>query len=176
MLAAANYATQLLLVMDDQPPKKPKVVDTREPVAPEPALAQIYVKAIDGTIVDARELPLNATAAELKAFVAERTGELAANFSLALGEFKMDDARSLAEHGIVAGVVEVTMIISGLNLETDKEALIAFYNSTNGAQWTMLLNNRNWLTDAPVGEWYGVTVEGGRVVKLELENNNLQGV
>ena len=173
MLAAANYATQLLLVMDDQPPKKPKVVDTREPVAPEPALAQIYVKAIDGTIVDARELPLNATAAELKAFVAERTGELAANFSLALGEFKMDDARSLAEHGIVAGVVEVTMIISGLNLETDKEALIALYNSTNGAQWS---DNTKWLTDAPVGEWYGVTVEGGRVVKLELENNNLQGV
>ena len=136
-------------------------------------MAQINVKAIDGTVVDARELPLTSATAELKAFVAERTGELATNFSLALGEIKMDDARSLAEHGIVAGVVEVTMIISGFNLETDKEALIALYNSTNGAQWR---DNTNWLTDAPVGEWYGVTVEGGRVVRLQLGNNNLQGV
>ena len=101
---------------------------------PEPPLAQINVKAIDGAVVDARELPLTSTTAELKAFVAERTGELATNFSLLLGEVKMDDARSLAEHGIVAGVAEVTMIISGLSLETDKEALIALYNSTNGDQ------------------------------------------
>ena len=58
------------------------------------------------------------------------------------------------------------------SLETDKAALIALYHSTNGPQWT---KNKGWLTDAPVSEWFGVTVEDGRVTKLELIENNLQG-
>ncbi len=54
----------------------------------------------------------------------------------------------------------------------EKQALMDFYNSTNGASWT---NNTNWLTDAPVCEWFGVTVENGKVTKLSLISNNLEG-
>lgn len=57
-------------------------------------------------------------------------------------------------------------------LEQDSLALVAFYNSTGGPGWT---NNTGWLT-GPVGTWYGVTVEGSRVVKLIVYDNNLNGI
>ena len=38
----------------------------------------------------------------------------------------------------------------------DRAALVAFYNATGGANWT---NNTNWLTNVPVGQWYGVTTD-----------------
>ena len=52
------------------------------------------------------------------------------------------------------------------NVETDRAALVALYNATDGANWR---NNTNWLSARPLGEWYGVTTDGtGRVVKLDL--------
>ena len=55
----------------------------------------------------------------------------------------------------------------------DREALSALYNSTQGAQW---FDNANWLTDAPLGDWYGVTAgDDGRVTGLDLSINNLEG-
>ena len=57
--------------------------------------------------------------------------------------------------------------------ETDREALVAFYNATNGENWD---GSGNWLSDAPVGRWKGVTTNvDGRVTKLELAFNNLSG-
>ena len=51
--------------------------------------------------------------------------------------------------------------VSG-SAETDREALVAFYNATNGKNWRY---NDNWLSDAPLGEWYGVNTNGdGRVI------------
>ena len=48
----------------------------------------------------------------------------------------------------------------------DREALIALYHATNGDSWR---DNTNWLSDAPIGEWYGVEVdEDGRVIALYL--------
>ena len=48
----------------------------------------------------------------------------------------------------------------------DRAALVALYNATDGPNW---VNNTNWLTDAPLGEWYGVETDGsGRVVRLDL--------
>ena len=50
----------------------------------------------------------------------------------------------------------------------DVTSLVALYNATDGPNWT---NNSNWLTDAPVGEWHGVTADPyGRVVALSLVN------
>ena len=55
----------------------------------------------------------------------------------------------------------------------DREALVAFYNATSGANWT---NNTNWLTNAPVGQWYGVTTDAnGWVTELNLTSNQLKG-
>ncbi len=56
---------------------------------------------------------------------------------------------------------------------SDRAALVALYNATNGANWT---NNKNWLSDAPMRYWYGVTTDrGGRVTVLSLEGNQLSG-
>ena len=56
---------------------------------------------------------------------------------------------------------------------TDRAALVAFYNATGGANWR---NNGNWLSSAPIGEWYGVTTDAdGRVTRLFLYNNHLTG-
>ena len=55
----------------------------------------------------------------------------------------------------------------------DREVLEAFYNATGGESWT---NSANWLSDRPLSEWHGVTVnEQGQVTQLDLRNNNLSG-
>ena len=57
--------------------------------------------------------------------------------------------------------------------DVEIEALTAFYNSTGGADWT---NSVNWLQDAPLEDWYGVTTdESGRIQSLNLADNNLHG-
>lgn len=57
--------------------------------------------------------------------------------------------------------------------ESNREALIALYHATGGSNWT---NHANWNTDAPLSEWYGVyTDDYGRVVSLDLRENNLTG-
>ena len=55
----------------------------------------------------------------------------------------------------------------------DRAALVALYEATDGPNW---LFNWDWLTDAPLGEWTGVSTDAsGRVYRLELENNGLTG-
>ncbi len=54
---------------------------------------------------------------------------------------------------------------------TDRDVLVLFYHSTNGPDWS---DNTNWLSDAPLGEWHGVTTNAnGRVIGLALPNNEL---
>ena len=48
----------------------------------------------------------------------------------------------------------------------DRAALVALYEATDGPNW---VNSDNWLTDAPLGDWYGVDTNGpGRVIRLAL--------
>ena len=55
----------------------------------------------------------------------------------------------------------------------EREALVALYQATNGPNWK---NNTNWLSDKPLGEWYGVITDAiGRVTKLQLSENGLSG-
>ena len=50
--------------------------------------------------------------------------------------------------------------------EPDHAALVALYTATDGPNW---VNNDNWLTNAPLGDWYGVNTDSsGRVVRLDL--------
>ncbi len=63
--------------------------------------------------------------------------------------------------------------VSDVSAETDREALVALYNATDGENWE---RNDNWLTDAPIGEWYGVTTDdNGRVTSLNLFDMGLSG-
>lgn len=51
--------------------------------------------------------------------------------------------------------------------------MIALYNATGGDNWS---DNDNWLSDAPLGEWFGVTTDRfGRVTEIDLEGNGLRG-
>ncbi len=55
----------------------------------------------------------------------------------------------------------------------DAEALAALYNAADGDNW---FDNANWLSERPIGTWHGVTADGnGRVIALELSDNNLEG-
>ena len=54
----------------------------------------------------------------------------------------------------------------------DRAALEALYDATNGANWS---RNDNWKTDEPLGQWFGVRTSDGRVVRLELYDNQLSG-
>ncbi len=56
---------------------------------------------------------------------------------------------------------------------SDREVLEVFYEATGGPDW---YHNDNWLTDAPLGDWYGVEVDGqGRVTELYFNLNRLTG-
>ncbi len=55
---------------------------------------------------------------------------------------------------------------------SDREILQVFYESTGGSNWK---NNDNWLTDAPLREWYGVDRVGSNRYRLTLSRNNLTG-
>ena len=56
---------------------------------------------------------------------------------------------------------------------TDREILAALYDAADGPNWTQ---SNHWLTDSPLGEWFGVVVDGqGRVVGLDLTRNQLKG-
>lgn len=61
----------------------------------------------------------------------------------------------------------LTFYESGLT--QDSLALVDFYTRAPIHDWS---DTTNWLT-GPISTWYGVTVEEGRVTKLELSNNNL---
>ena len=58
-----------------------------------------------------------------------------------------------ATAGDVSGTSEITVV------NPDRAALVALYNATDGPNW---VDNTNWLTDAPLGEWYGVSTDRAR--------------
>ena len=65
-----------------------------------------------------------------------------------------------ASAGSGQGTAEVTVA------DLDRAALVALYEATDGPNW---VNSENWLTDAPLREWYGVDTDGsGQVVRLDL--------
>ncbi|MEN8219934.1 MAG: Calx-beta domain-containing protein, partial [Pseudomonadota bacterium] len=55
---------------------------------------------------------------------------------------------------------------------TECDALIALYNSTNGASWA---DNTKWLRADTPCNWYGVECEEGHVIALKLAFNRLHG-
>ena len=59
-----------------------------------------------------------------------------------------------------------------LGATSDREALMALFEATNGANWH---NSTNWGTDADLSDWYGVWTWGGRVTQVVLRGNGLSG-
>ena len=68
-------------------------------------------------------------------------------------------------------VIASTHIATDAN--TDRDALVALYEATDGDNW---VNSDNWLTDAPLDSWYGVAKFDDRgVIGLTLTENGLRG-
>lgn len=73
-------------------------------------------------------------------------------------------------------LVSEDYIVGSDNLESDRQALLAFYLETNGGAWT---NRSGWnypgnVGDSPCG-WFGVSCTDGRVTELNMPSNNLNG-
>ena len=91
-------------------------------------------------------------------------------------------ATSAASTPTTAATTESITTPDQTSVETDREALVAFYNATDGPNWT---NSDNWLSDEPLGEWYGVETFSeesdvprdwvGRVGEITLQANGLKG-
>ena len=53
--------------------------------------------------------------------------------------------------------------------------MVALYNATDGPSWSNT-NSWDWLSDAPLEEWHGVTTDdSGGVTELRLSHNRLSG-
>ena len=77
-----------------------------------------------------------------------------------------------AKSGSASGSATVTVAVLG-GPGKDRSILAALYEATGGPDWR---NNDNWLTDAPLDDWYGVGTDlQGRVVEVILIANNLEG-
>ena len=72
-----------------------------------------------------------------------------------------------------SGSSNTTAEVTVLDDRVDRSVLTAFYVATKGPEWT---NSANWLSAAPLGDWYGVTTNAeGRVTRLVLRENGLSG-
>jgi hypothetical protein len=96
---------------------------------------------------------------------------------LGLGETPtIDTLRVYWPSGGVSVLTDVdtdTLTVSEADLleSIDREALTEFYLNSGGPNWT---NNENWLSNDPLGEWFGVeTNVDGLVQSVRLPANNL---
>lgn len=56
---------------------------------------------------------------------------------------------------------------------SDRDILVRLFEATDGENW---IDRENWLTDAPLGSWFGVSTDAeGRVSEVELRENGLAG-
>ena len=61
----------------------------------------------------------------------------------------------------------------GGSVASDRAALVALYNATEGGSW---ITRTNWLSGRPLDEWHGVTTDSdGRVIALNFSSNDLEG-
>ena len=158
------------------------------------ATATITVVSVTGRVVSVLVAPPEATITalgdtlRLAALGFDENGHAVAGavFSWTSGD------RSVAtvdERGLVTAVAEGTATITA-NVEassgsaeitvreiavtgTDRDILVTLYKAMDGPNWK---NAENWLTDAPLGTWYGVETDSrGRVTKLSLSSNGPTG-
>ncbi len=72
---------------------------------------------------------------------------------------------------IIGWLIPSTLII-GQTREQDSLILVEIYNELDGVNW---INSENWLTEAPLEDWSGVSIENDRVSILNRTNIGLSG-
>ena len=98
---------------------------------------------------------------------------LADEYSLpSFADFDNDGDTDMVFSGVYTpNVVFLNDAITANPLEADSLALVAFYDATNGDNWT---DNTNWKT-GDVNTWFGVTATADNVTNIALPGNNLDG-
>ena len=73
----------------------------------------------------------------------------------------------------VISFLSMILLVSAIHAQVapaERQALIDFYQSTNGEKWS-----HSWDISKPVSEWEGVTVENNTVTGISLLFNNVTG-
>jgi hypothetical protein len=112
----------------------------------------------------------NAVIYELTNAIAESRGIGNASRTVALfvagEEEPLAGTQSVAGCMTDAGANELFMLLRDCN---DRKVLEEIYNDNDGANWE---EHENWMTDAPINEWDGVTADAdGNVTELDLSHN-----
>ena len=158
---------------------------------------EVTVRLIDQTegpvgsvTVNLTVTPDGGTSGEDYAGVPERLritarGASAATFDVsAVEDSHYDDGETIVlgfgrplPSGVTAGSPDTTTLRihdpAATGAVTDREVLEVLYRTTGGPDWG---DRTNWMSSAPLGEWFGIhTNEGGRVIHLDLDGNQLSG-
>ena len=107
------------------------------------------------------------------------TGEIPRSFTnlTNLTDFRFSDNEGLCaptDEAFRAWLRAVENVVGyACDFAADRAALVKLFDSTDGPNW---LRSYKWLSDLPMGQWYGVdTDREGRVVRLYLGENRLSG-
>ena len=131
----------------------------------------IRIACMDGTTFSV-SVAKTATVEELKKQIADSRDIIA----VTIGLFVAGNEDALPNSSLISslefkGDAVVFMLRRDIH-EVERLALVALYESTDGADWH---NNTNWNTDAPIGKWHGLAVTDGKVIGLDLSSNQLSG-
>ena len=82
-------------------------------------------------------------------------------------------SNGMADITATSGDVSQNVTITVMTPSPDRETLIAIYNATDGPNWTQ---QENWLSEAPISTWYGITTNDiDRVTKIDLTGVGMAG-
>ena len=121
---------------------------------------------------------------ELRTLKIERNSGLGGRLPLSLARLSALDVLKYARTELCAPVDKAfrewldgleTHVGTGVDCDalTDRDMLVALYKATGGDSWKQ---NTNWLTDASLQDWFGVSVDTlERVTRLRLYGNDLTG-
>ena len=142
-------------------------------------LARLELLVISGNRLTGNIPPDLGNLARLKG-LALHVNRLTGNIPPELNKLSGLEVLFLADNRLTGCIPEVWQDVKENDLDelrlsicTDKDALIALYEAADGDNW---VSNQNWLSNRPIGTWYGViTDENDRVIELDLSDNELKG-
>ena len=142
-------------------------------------LARLEMLVISGNRLTGNIPPELGNLARLKA-LAIHVNRLTGDIPPELNKLSGLEVLFLADNRLNGCIPEVWQDVRDNDLDevdlpicTDEDALIALYEATDGDNW---VSNQNWLSNRPIGTWYGVvTDENDRVIELDLSDNELKG-
>ena len=145
---------------------------TTDPPPPDPPQPVIVVVVPQNT-----ELSVRGATVQLRAQVRDQKARVMSGVAVSWASGNPSVA-TVDESGLVTagdnGTATITAAVGSVSgratvvvLESpDRAVLLEFYDALGGPNW---VNAENWLTDMPMGDWYGVdTDDNGRVVSLRL--------